>query len=53
MTFEEYYTEIIRAKEEYDMRIGPVLKELERTKEYAWNAYLTRITHANENLGVT
>ena len=46
MSWEAYHREIIKAKEEYDRSIEPIVKRLQRTKKQAWNRYLAKITEA-------
>jgi hypothetical protein len=48
MTIDEFYEETIEAKEEYDDRVKPILKKLERVKDMAWKIYLKRIIQINE-----
>ncbi len=44
--WEAYFTEISRAKDEYDGRINPIITLLENTHREAWDAYILRIKNA-------
>jgi len=50
MAWEAYYEEIIKAKEEYELMIKPLLEALEDVKRRAWTNYLRKIVEAEKIL---
>jgi hypothetical protein len=46
MAWETYHKEIIKAKEEYDRTLKPIIEILEHTQKEAWNKYVIKITQA-------
>lgn len=46
MSWESYHKEIIKAKDEYDSRLKPILEVLEKVEKEAWEVYVKRIVRA-------
>jgi hypothetical protein len=46
MSWESYHREIIKAKEEYDQAIKPIIAILEQTHKETWDKYILRISQA-------
>lgn len=52
MSWELYYSEISKAKDEYDRAVRPLMEVLENVHREAWERYVTRLKQAETLLNL-